>query len=502
MVLPAPARSITALAMSGGAASPVGIPEYLAAGEEAMAAGRYLDAAQSFQAASDLLPLDLGVARLAASAWQLAGRRSRARCTLQRAAAGDLLPLADTTAYELAALCLDVGAPAEALRLLDVVARSKPGHPAVLGAMASAYRALGALDEAWHLAKQAVSKDKKNPALLLTAAQVRHAQLQFDDALSWLKKAEAVRPLHSPTRLQRALTRLIQGPTRHGWEDFEHRGLPALPPGSRWWRGEPLAGRSIRVVMEQGVGDLFHFVRYVPLLTERGAGEVMLEAPESAVSLLQASGLPAVPPGSGPATELAVPLLSLPLRLGTEGEMLGSRVPYLRSSPAAVPTMLPVGDRPLRLGLIPSGNPDFLATNLRDLDGPALEALLGLTQIEWVWLHPNRPTFSGFRITIPELSSTWLDTALIMSQLDGIVSVDTGGAHLAGALGLPTLVLLPYTPDWRWGATGERTAWYTTVHLMRESTPANWLEVVSRIPETLALWRREPPFAFGQGAGR
>jgi len=482
---------------------PAGLAEYLAAGEAAMGAGQHLDAARAFEAASDLQPGDLTVARLAATSWQLAGRRSRARSVLQRAVRGiELSLVGESTAYDLAALCLDVGAPAEALRLLEEVARTRAGHPAVLGAMAAAHRALGALDEAWRLIETAVGKDRKNPALLLTAAQVRHAQLRFDDALAWLKKAEAVRPLHGPTRLQRALTRLIQGPTRHGWEDFEHRGLPALPPGASWWRGEDLAGRSIRVVMEQGVGDLFHFVRYVPLLLERGAGTVVLEAPGSALSLLQVSGLPAFAPGDGPRTELAVPLLSLPLRLGTEADTLRARVPYLRTTAAEPVNTEPLGGgRPLRLGLIPLGNPDFLATNLRDLDSGALEALLDLPDVRWTWLLPEEPPKTSVSLETPALSPNWLDTALLMSQLDGVVTVDTGGAHLAGALGIPTLLLLPYTPDWRWGATGERSSWYPSMHLLRESTPASWSEVVTRLPELLALWRHGSLFAYGRRAG-
>lgn len=456
-----------------------------------MGTGRHLDAAESFQAASDLLPQDLGMARLAASAWQILGRRAKARAVLQRALVmTDAAALGYTLAYELAALCLDVGAPAEALRLLEVVGRSKPGHPAVLGAMASAHRALGSLDQAWRLAEQAVAKDKKNPALLLTAAQVRHAQLRFDEALTWLKRAEAIRPLHSPTRLQRAFTRLIQGPTSHGWEDFEHRGLPPLPSGCVWWRGEAIAGRSIRVLMEQGVGDLFHFVRFVPLLAEYGAGEVVLEAPESTLSLLHASGLPAFAPGAGPATELAVPLLSLPFRLGMEGGSLATRVPYLRTSLNALPhnnsiAHRPAANRPLHLGLIPSGNPDFLATNLRDLDQPALDALLGLPDVRWTWLLPEKPPTTVLSLQIPQMSANWLDTARLMSQLDGIVSVDTGGAHLAGALGLPTLVLLPYTPDWRWGPHRNTVSWYPTVTLVRQTAPGDWGSAIESLKRLL-----------------
>ncbi|MBL0938552.1 MAG: hypothetical protein IBJ03_06645 [Gemmatimonadaceae bacterium] len=462
------------------------LSEHLVAGEQAVTAGQHSEAARSLQAAADLVPADLAIARMAAVAWQTAGSRHRAREVLGRAVRlTDLSTLSDTTSYEVGAMCLDVGAPDLALACFSVTARLRPGNPALLGAMASAHRALGALDEAWRLADQAVSRDKKNPALLLTAAQVRHAQLRFDDALQWLKKAEAVRPLHSPTRMQRALTRLIRGPSRQGWEDFEHRGLPALPAGSSWWRGEPLDGRSIRVVMEQGIGDLFHFVRYVPLLSERGAGSVVVEAPEAAVSLLAAAGYSAIAAGTGAKQELCVPLLSLPWRLGDLSESDFS-APYIRIDNDSKPAdglRAGLGGRG-RVGLIAAGNPSFLATNLRDLDEATVEAILAIPGIDWVWLLPDRNPPKGFTGENPSLSHEWLNTALFMSQLDAIVSVDTAGAHLAGAMGIPVHVLLPYTPDWRWGGSGDRTPLYPSARLVREASPASWASV---LPELQAL---------------
>lgn len=237
------------------APSPVSLPELLAAGEADLAAGRYLAAAEGLEPAAALAPDHVPLTRLAATAWQLAGQRSRARAVLTKLTDRAVAALSADDVHALGAHFLDVGAPDEALRCFTQVARLLPNHAAVLGALAAAERARGALDSAWTLSQLATAADRRNPALWLTAAQTQHSRGHLNEALQLLKKAESLRPNHSPTRMQRALTRLLAGTSHHGWKDFEHRGLPMLPTDSSAWRGEPLDGRSILVVFEQGIGD-------------------------------------------------------------------------------------------------------------------------------------------------------------------------------------------------------------------------------------------------------
>lgn len=483
-----------------GGAGARSIPELLAAGEAALAAGRYREAAECLEPVADAMPDHVPLVRMAATAWQLAGQRSRARAVLTRVTDRAIDVLSANDAHALGAQLLDVGAPDRGLYCFTQVARSLPNHPAVLGALAGARRAQGELDDAWRLVQRATTADRQNPVLWLTAAQVRHGQGQLDEALKLLKKAESLRPSHPPTRLQRALTRLLAGASTYGWGDFEHRGLPSLPTGRTAWRGEPLDGRSILVVSEQGIGDLFHFLRFVPLLTGHGAGRIVVEAPRSAVSLLQASGFDAVPVGEAPPTDFAVPVLSLPLHLGTDKATYGDLVPYLRTGAAAdapAPTAVPTpvssapatreGPAPLRrrLGLVLRGNPNFLATNLRDIGNEWLGTLQSIPNVDWVWLQLGEAPPEEFRCEKPKLSENWLETALLLQSLDGIVSVDTGLAHLAGAMGLPVWVLLPFSPDWRWGLQGESTPWYPSATLARQSAPRDWGEAIARLSHLL-----------------
>lgn len=460
----------------------------LAAAEAATTAGDHAGAATIFTELAAAFPGQLAFAQLAARSWQLMGARHRARAVLLPAAealatgATPWPPPAET--FALAAALIDAGAPAEARPCLEVVLRALPNNPAALGALAAAHRGVGDLDAAWTLVQRAVALEKRNPTLLLTAAQIRHSQGDLEDALRWLKKAENERPNHSPTRLQRALTRLLSAPTRHGWTDFEHRGLPALPAGAARWRGEPLEGRDLLIQAEQGIGDLFHFVRFTSLIAARGAGRVIVEAPRSAVRLLRASGFDAVSTAERPSVPLAVPVLSLPLVLETEGDCLSSRVPYLHTGEPTPPRR----GGPPRIGLVLRGNPDYLSTRLRDAIDPSVsDQLSAIQSVEWVWMQQGEPPPPALaHISAPALDGDWLDTARLLDALDALVTVDTGLAHLAGAMGKRVFVLLPFTPDWRWGLRGSTTPWYPSACLLRQPTPRNWGAVIEELSARLS----------------
>jgi hypothetical protein len=329
------------------------------------------------------------------------------------------------------------------------------------------------------------------PALLLTAAQIRHALGDLAGAVTWLDRADAVRPHDGPTHLQRGQTTLLGGISAAGWAGFEYRSLPRSLTGARDWHGEPLTGDSIVVLGDQGLGDQFHFARYLPYLARRGAARVTLVCHPSAVALFRASGFDAVPAGDAPPSDWSVPLLSLPHRLQLDADHASDAIPYLRveSPDIMVPAATPANSAPgrRRMGLVYKGNPDFLATGLRDFDPALLPTLTSLPNIEWVWLqYGEQPPFHDPVVTRPAMSSDWLDTAALLQTLDGVVTVDTSVAHLAGAMGLPGYVLLPYAPDWRWGLGNDRTAWYPSLTLLRQPTPGDWQSVVAALRDRLA----------------
>jgi tetratricopeptide (TPR) repeat protein len=473
---------------------PSDIEAWLVAGQTALDAGRHTEAAAAFALVQAALPREITVALMVANAWRLAGNTVAVRDALLSVfhhATGTTdgpssIDSADVTAiYELGAALLDAGAPSEARQLFERVVRKRPKDPAALGALAGATRADGDPQRAWPIVQRAMAIAPRQPALLLTAAQIRHALGDLTRARYWLERAEAVRPAHGPTRLQRALTSLLAGPTAEGWADFEHRGLPTPPAtGAAPWQGESLEGQSILVTAEQGMGDTFQFLRFVGALTARGASRVVVECHPGALSLLLASGVDAVAKGTAPVTDWYVPMLSLPHWLGAGADVAGDGIPYLRTGVAATPPS--TSDR-RRIGVVWQGNPAFLATTLRDFDRSLLPRLLDSADVDWVSLQygASDPT-SLDRLEMPQLSSNWLDTAILLSQLDAVFTVDTGIAHLAGAMGRPTFVLLPFSPDWRWGLGTDTTPWYPSMRLIRQRAPRDWASVVEGVARALS----------------
>lgn len=453
----------------------------LIAGQQALAAGQYAEAARLFDAIREAVPGEVGICQMAAQAWRLAGDVPRERAAWLDAY-NERERLDVPGLFDIGSGLLLAGAPFEAKVCLEAVARARPRDSAAIGALAAACRSTGHLMEAYRLIRQGLAISPRSATLCLTAAQIRHCQGELADAHRWLDKAEQLRPNHGPTRLQRGLSWLLEGPRAAGWAGFEERGLPVCPTPARPWHGEPLAGQSIVVLAEQGLGDLFHFLRFVPHLVHRGAVRVVVEAPASTHRLLEANGFEVVAPGNLPTTDWYVPLLSLPHRLGTDRSYGDERVPYLTIGSRPAEPSAKMGRR--RYGITWQGNPAFLATALRDLDPALVPGLADAVEADWISLQVDAVPPAGFVPPDRELRD-WMDTAHLLSTLDAVISVDTAIAHLAGALGLPTVVLLPYSPDWRWGLASDRTRWYPTATLLRQPHPRDWSAVIDRLTERL-----------------
>lgn len=475
---PSPSHRAPVTSLTPTAGLSVRLAAALGDGEQALAQGDLAAACRAFASAAQLAPADVPVALALANTHALLGEAAERRRVLGAAVAdGDWHEV--TVAYALGGALLEAGLPHEAAVVLEYVRRHAPHDPAALSALAGALRAAGEPGRAWPLVKTALERAPHAGAVLLTAAQVRHDLGDLLGALTWLDKAERARPDHAPTRLQRAYTSLLRAPSATGWALFEHRPLPAPATAARPWHGEPLPGSSVLVTAEQGVGDQFQFLRFVPDLVTRGAARVIVTAHASVVPLLQANGLDAVPRGTEPNTDWHVPLLSLPHRLGTGAELYGDRVPYLRAPDVPTPP-LPEARGTRRLGLVWAGNPDFPGRVTRDLDPALLPTLLDTPGVAWVSLQQG----AAGELDLPGLHRLpplvdWGTTAALLTQLDGLVTTDTGIAHLAGAMGVPTWLLAAKVPDWRWGLTGTRCGWYPSVTICRPGKRGNWRDTTA-----------------------
>jgi len=306
-------------------------------------------------------------------------------------------------------------------------------------------------------------------------------------------------------RFHQATTLLLLGHLEEGFRLMESRLALAAPkpmPMARW-QGGPLAGRRLFLRPEQGYGDLFMFLRYVPWLAAQGA-EVHLEAYFSAQAVCATCpGLRGVLEGelALPADTLQVEMGSLPLCCGTGADRVPAPIPYL-SVPAQVPNRAALAEAiqgpGRRLGLVWAGHPGHLRTHERNLPPELLELLEAVPDATWFSLQKGGGPRPGLpMVDLAPLLDDYADTAFALSRLDGLISVDTGVVHLAGAMGVPTWVLLPALPDWRWQLERTDSPWYPGMRLWRQTRHWDWPEVMERVVSALA-----GPGAFCSSASR
>jgi len=295
-----------------------------------------------------------------------------------------------------------------------------------------------------------------------------------------------------------ALLELLRGDFRHGFAHYRARfkkpgRSPRLPVPRPLWGGEDLRGKKILVVGEQGFGDVFMLCRYGALLKERGARVVML-VHEALGALLRLSNVADEIICEAPAQQgdfdYQASLFDLPYRLGTEIATIPKTIPYLARPQVPSAMTLPADGR-LRVGIVWSGRSDFGNDRRRSLTPQLFAPLFDKTNIHYFSLNRDLKTDEAAflaRHHVTDLSaklSDFLATAQLLNQLDLVISCDTGVAHLAGAMGKKTWILLPFSADWRWLTERDDSPWYPTVRLFRQTQRADWKGVIARVKAAL-----------------
>jgi tetratricopeptide (TPR) repeat protein len=320
------------------------------------------------------------------------------------------------------------------------------------------------------------------------------------DAAAWFARAVALEPGHIQARFGTALALLTQGDFRQGWPAYEARWdnpqFRADTPdfaAIRWTGEAGIAGRSILLHAEQGLGDTIQFARFSSGVRALGA-RVTLWVPAKLMTLLaplaDVIADQAAPP---PDTDFHCPLMSLPLAFGTEADTIPP-APYLAADPARIAAWtarLGPRRRP-RIGIAWSGSADHpedalrslrLADFLRPLHGRDAELHVLQTDLPAAdaALLAASPGLADHRAELPDFA----ETAALIAAMDLVISVDTSVAHLAGALGAPVWVLLQAGADFRWLEHRGDTPWYPTMRLFRQTQPLDWAPVLDRIASAL-----------------
>lgn len=342
--------------------------------------------------------------------------------------------------------------------------------------------------------RQALSFAPDSLETMLNLGYALDMQGRPAEAFSCYGAVLAVAPDNAKARYNRAIHLLRSGNLADGFSDYEARFTAMKNADNRVysqprWDGSPLAGRSILVYCEQGLGDAIQFCRYIPLLAEAG-GRVVLEAQTPLVSLLSTlQGVNEVVAKSGepPVTECHIPLLSLPRIFGTTLDTVPAPIPYLAPDPSKVKAWRRrlADDNRFRVGLVWRGS----ASNPMDRDRSCplveLSPLLTLSGVSCYSLQvgpaageiTDLPQAAGL-IDLTEELDDFSYTAALISNLDLVISVDTAVAHLAGALGKPLWILLTHTPDWRWMLERRDSPWYPGARLFRQPKSGDWPSVV------------------------
>lgn len=313
---------------------------------------------------------------------------------------------------------------------------------------------------------------------------------RIDEAETALQYSLALAPDVAETHFNLALLLLVTGRLLPGWEEYEWRrrmkswmsiGLPRSGPS---WFGQRQV--SVLIHAEQGLGDSIQFVRYLPQVAALGV-EITLEIQQELLPLLD--GFPGVAKlirrGQFSEYDFHCPLLSLPRIFGTTLDTIPADIPYIRAPEYGLELWrAKLSSFPrMRVGVVWAGGAANPNDSKRSLSAQQFDPLLARAGITWFSLQKGsaadqaRP---GMIDLAPDLI-TFGDTAAAIAHLDLIISVDTSVAHLAGAMGKPVWVLLPFSPDWRWMLDRMDSPWYPSMRLFRQPTPGDWDSVIKRV---------------------
>jgi Flp pilus assembly protein TadD len=381
-----------------------------------------------------------------------------------------------------------------AYETLSAATRHAPDNAQTHANLGNVLRDMGRFSDAQAAFARALALAPDDAGVIANQALSHLHEGALDAAIAGYRRASALAPGNEPIRSSLAQALLMAGRFAEGWAEFEHRlADPAIArrliglPGKRW-RGETVAGRTLLLRCEQGLGDTIQFARYVPILAGMGA-TVYLVGPARLARLTSGlAGLAGYVTEDAPlpAADLHAPLLSVPHLL--KEEAVRHAAPYLSAEPTLVTQwgkrLDASAERP-RIGIAWQGNPAYEMDYLRSIPAAHVAELIRGLDARFLILQrgdvPQSVRDAGGEDLGCDLDrdDAFVDTAAIMANLDLVITSDTAIAHLAGALGRPAWILLPSAPDWRWRLRGSSCDWYASLRLIRQPRAGDWAGAVA-----------------------
>ena len=411
----------------------------------------------------------------------------------------DTAPGADDIRFNLARALSDLGRAEASERIYRSLIQRVPDHVDALYNLGNLRMRRGAAAAAtsWYRRALAVSPERNDCRLnlgmaLKAAGRTAEAETVYREAIHRC-------PDWAEAHWNLAILLLSKGRWAEGFAEYQWRlrrfEAPNFAGRVPDWDGSAAAGRHLLLWAEQGIGDAIQFLRYVRFAARR-AGRITVCCHSALAGLARrADGVDRVVAFGEPLpnVDLQAPLMSLPYLLGMTDPAASWKGPYL--------TGTRLGKRPpgpARIGLVWSGNPEFADNARRSCPPERLRPLTILPGTIWYALQKGAAAEADGRralgdqlVDLAPTLNDFADTAGAMEDLDLVVTVDTAVAHLAGALGKPTWLMLQHAPDWRWQADGRTTGWYPTLRLFRQSSPGDWTSVVNAVRRELTAWIEE-----------
>ncbi|MEK8029261.1 tetratricopeptide repeat protein [Ideonella sp. DXS29W] len=470
---------------------------------------RWPEAEAALRRALELLPDNVEALNNLGLVLQARGRHDEAEAAYRQALA--LRPGHVEALNNLGTLHQEMRRPAQAEACYREVLTAQPDHVNALNNLGTLLKEAGRCDDAVALYHRVLEIDPQFYRSWNSLGQLAKERGDHAEAMRCYQRSLALAPGNADTLYNIALADLLFGHLKRGFAGYEVRYHPRSqnksaprPPalGCPMWQGEPLNGKHIALVREQGLGDQLQFCRYATMLREAGA-EVTLIVDGPLVGLMKTLAGPTRVVAPGQMYEHRYDywsfLLSLPHRLGTDVGQVPAQVPYLHApadKAAAWRERLarPAGVR-ATVALVWGGNKDHANNRNRSASLAALAPLLALPGLRFVSLQKGEPAEelrqSPWRDQVLDLDASlndYTDTAAAMARIDLLISVDTSVVHLAGAMNKPCWVMVAHGPDWRWLREGETTAWYPSLRLIRQTAPQDWDGVVRTLHDRLAAW--------------
>lgn len=389
----------------------------------------------------------------------------------------------------------------DALLSFDCAIQLKGDYAEAYNNRGDVLRELGRFDEALESICNAIKIDENCADAYCGRGNVLQCLRRFDEALNSFD--QAIRLSSYPTAYwNKSLLLLLLGDYREGWELYEWRWKSAfLQSSSRnfkeplWLGQEPIAGKTVLIYAEQGMGDIIQFSRYLPMVESLGA-KVVFEVPESLKLLFATLECKCTIIEKGrrlPDFDVHCPIMSLPLAFKTTLDTIPSKIPYVHADiDKQIAWKRKLGNKlKPRVGLAWSGSVQHGNDGRRSIGLELLSPLLKLPyefhSLQKEYREKDKASMdalAALRDHHDELSS-FADTAALIMEMDVVVSVDTSIAHLAAALGKNVLILLPFFPDFRWLLDRQDSPWYPTVTLIRQTAIGDWKGAIDEVVEKL-----------------